>query len=270
MIARRAQTIARALAVLAFALGAFAAPALAGSVADRVQATGLLRVCIWPDYYGITYRDPRDQQLRGIDIDLAAEFAKRLGAKVRFVDTSFPEFADELAADRCDIAMFAIGITPERQQRVQFSQPYLASGIYGITTRGNRVVRNWEDIDRPGVRVAVQVGTFMEPVMAKALRYATLVVIRPPQTREQELEAGRVDVFMTDIPYSRRLLQNADWARLVAPSEPFHPVSYAYAVKPGDDEWLARVDAFVAEVKRNGTLDTFARRHGLGEIVVRN
>jgi cyclohexadienyl dehydratase len=73
---------------------------------------------------------------------------------------------------------------------------------------------------------------------------------------------------MTDYPYSRRLLDVADWARLVAPSRPFHVVPYAYAVKPGDDEWLREVDRFVAQVKRDGRLETVARRHGVAEIVV--
>ncbi|MGS0758538.1 amino acid ABC transporter substrate-binding protein, partial [Roseateles sp. GG27B] len=84
---------------------------------------------------------------------------------------------------------------------LKFSQPYLRSDIYAVTTRSSRVVRQWSDIDQPGVKVAVQAGTFMEPVMAAALRQAQLVVIRPPVTREQELEAGRIDVFMTDYPY---------------------------------------------------------------------
>jgi ABC-type amino acid transport substrate-binding protein len=56
---------------------------------------------------------------------------------------------------------------------------------------------------------------------------------------------------------------------MVAPSKPFHPIPYAYAVKPGDDEWLRRIDDFVAEIRRDGTLEAAARRHGLSEIVVR-
>jgi hypothetical protein len=107
------------------------------------------------------------------------------------------------------------------------------------------VVTQWADIDKPGVQVAVQAGTFMEPVMAAALKQARMVVVKPPATRERELESGRVDVFMTDYPYSRRLLDNADWATLVAPPKPFHVLPYAYAVKPGDDDWLAQVDGFV-------------------------
>ncbi|MEK8050370.1 ABC transporter substrate-binding protein [Ideonella sp. DXS22W] len=260
----------RAASALALAcLAAVTQPVSAGPVAERQRSSGELRVCIWPDYYGITYRNPRTEQLVGIDIDLSAEFAKSLGLKLQYLESSFAKLVDHLLEDRCDIAMHAVGVTPQRQKVLRFSQPYLQSDIYGITTRSNHVVRRWEDIDRPGVRVAVQAGTFMEPVMTEALKQAQMVIIRPPKTREQELEAGRVDVFMTDFPYSRRLLDNADWARLVAPPRPFHTIPYAYAVKPGDDDWLRQVDQFVAQIKRDGRLETAARRHGLGEIVVK-
>ncbi|MFX8172474.1 transporter substrate-binding domain-containing protein, partial [Acinetobacter baumannii] len=84
-------------------------------------------------------------------------------------------------------------MTTQRQQALRFSRPYLQSDIYGVTTQSSRVVQRWEDIDKPGVRVAVQAGTFMEPVMAAALKQATMVIVRPPETRERELEAGRVD-----------------------------------------------------------------------------
>ena len=262
-----ATTIPRLAGALLLAAAALQ-PAAAGPVLERIKASGTLRVCIWPDYYGITWRSPRTGQLAGIDIELSAEFAKSLGVKVQYVDSSFAKLIDDLTAERCDIAMHAVGITPQRQQALKFSQPYLKSDIYAVTTRSSRVVRQWADIDMPGVKVAVQAGTFMEPVMAAELKQAQMVVIKPPLVREQELEAGRVDVFMTDYPYSRRLLDNADWARLVSPPQPFHPIPYAYAVKPGDDEWLRRVDEFVAQIKRDGRLEAAARRAGLSEIVV--
>jgi len=235
---------------------------------ERVRAAGTLRVCIWPDYYGITYRNPRTQQLGGIDIDLSAELARDLGVKLQYVESSFPQLVGDVNAGRCDVAMFAVGILPSRKEHLAFTEPYLQSDIYGVTTRASRTVRQWGDIDQPGVVVAVQAGTFMEPVMRDALKQARMVVVRPPATREQELEAGRVDVFMTDYPYSRRLLDNADWARLVAPPRPFFVLPYGYAVKQGDARWLARLDEFVAAIKHDGRLLAAARRHGLADIVV--
>ncbi len=245
------------------------ATASAGGTLAAIKRSGELRVCIWPDYYGITFRNPRNGQLAGIDIDLSAALAKDLGAQLHYVESSFATLSDDVVNGRCDIAMFAVGITAQRRERLAFSAPYLQSDIYAVTTRSNRVVKRWEDIDRPGVVVAVQAGTFMEPVMTERLKQATLQVVRPPATREAELEAGRVDVFMTDYPYSRRLLDNADWMRLVSPPTPFHVLPYGYAVRPGDAAWLARVNEFVAAIQRDGRLSAAASRHGLSAIVVR-
>ena len=152
-----------------------AAPAQAGLVLDRVRASGAVRVCIWPDYYGVSLRSPRTQQLVGIDIDLSAALATDLQLKLDYVDSSFTTLMADLEGDRCDVAMFAIGMLPQRQARLRFTRPYMQSDIYAVTTKSNRVVQRWEDIDKPGVAVAVQAGTFMEPVMSAALKQARLV-----------------------------------------------------------------------------------------------
>ena len=204
-----------------------------------------------------------------IDIDNAQSLAKDLGVQVQFVDSSFAKLVEDVTADKCDLAMFAVGITPARQEKLRFTQPHLVSDIYGITTKTNTVIKQWADIDKPGVLVGVQAGTFMEPIMAQRLKQATLVRIQLPATRERELTAGRIDVFMTDYPYSRRLMDNADWARLIESPEPFSVLPYGYAVKRGDAAWLATVESFVARIKADGRLQRAASQNGLSAIVVR-
>jgi cyclohexadienyl dehydratase len=254
--------------VLAIGLPMAGSGLMAGSIHERVRASKTIRVCIWPDYYGITFRNPRTQDLVGIDIDLAHELAADLSMKVEFVDSSFASLRSDVLGDRCDIAMFAVAMLAQRMQHLRFTRPYLRSDIYAITMRGSSTIKQWADIDRPGILVGTQTGTFMEPVMAATLKNARLVSIKPPQTRERELEAGRIDVFMTDYPYSRRLLDNADWATLISPSKPFHTMPYGYAVKPGDDSWYFVVDDFVARIQKDGRLEALAKRHGLASMVV--
>jgi ABC-type amino acid transport substrate-binding protein len=236
----------------------------------HVLQTGQLRVCIWPDYYGISYRNPKTLQLDGIDVDLAHELARDLGPEVRveFVDSSFARLIEDVAGDRCDIAMFAIGITPARAEKLRFTQPHLQSDVYAVTTRSNRRVQKWADIDQPGVVVAVAKGTFHEPLMRERLRQARLVVLDTPFAREQEVESGRADVFMTDYPYSQRMLANSDWARLVSPPAIYHLTPYACAMAPGDDRWHERVERFISAVKHDGRLLETARRHRL-EIIAK-
>ena len=235
---------------------------------ERIVAAGRLQVCIWPDYYGISWRNPKTQQLAGIDVDMARELAKDLRVKLQFVDSSFAQLVDDVDQERCDIAMFAVGITPQRAERLRFTRPHLKSDIYAVTTKSNRRIRAWEDIDKPGVVVAVAKGTLHEPVMRARLRQATLLTTATTQGREQEVESGRADVFMTDYPFSRRMLETTDWARLVAPPETYHVTPYAYAIKPNDDRWYARIERFMSDVKRDGRLAAAVKRHKLDPIAV--
>ena len=241
--------------------------AAADSRLDRVVAEGKLRVCIWPDYYGITYRNPKTQELSGIDVDMARALAHDIGVAVDFIDSSFATLVDDITGDRCDIAMFAIGVTAARQQKLRFTQPHLASDIYAIASRSNRRIRDWQDIDRAGTIVAVARGTLHEPVMKERLTAAQLLVLDTPFAREQEVQSGRADVFMTDYPYSQRFLARSDWARLLAPPGTYHVTPYAYAMQPGDDAWFERIERFVADVKRDGRLQAAAKRYGLAPIV---
>jgi cyclohexadienyl dehydratase len=237
---------------------------------EQILARKQLRVCIWPDYYGITLRNPKTQKLEGVDADMAIEFAKDLGVGLEFVDSAFARLIPDVLSARCDVAMFAVGITPARSDKLRFAKPTLVSDIYGITTRHNRRIRSWEDIDKPGTVVAVIKGTLHEPIMRERLKSATLSVLDTPMAREQEVSSGRADVFMTDYPYSRRMLETTDWARLVAPPNTFHLTHYAYAVAPGDERWLNRVDQFVRDIKRDGRLMQAASRYRLESIVVRD
>ena len=254
--------------------GALLAPHAAAQAApaadrlERIRAAGAVRICIWPDYYGITFRNPKSGELSGVDETLSREFARDLGVKPVYVDSSFANFIPDLLADRCDVAMFGVGMLPERAAKVRFTQPSLRSDIWAVTTKTHPSVKSWDDIDKPGRVVAVQAGTFMEPVMKSALKNAELVSVKLPATRERELQAGRVDVFMTDYAYSRRVVDNADWAKVMPPERPVHPLGYGYAVAPGDDAWLARLDRFVVDVKKDGRLLAAARAFKLEPIVV--
>jgi len=104
--------------------------------------------------------------------------------------------------------------------------------------------------------------------MRQRLKFAELRVLDTPHAREQEVESGRADVFMTDFPFSRRMLETTDWARLVKPTGTYHVTPYAYALQPGDDAWHARLERFVAEVKKDGRLKAAAVRHKLEPIIV--
>lgn len=259
------------LTVLFLAFGLAISSSFAASLSlDDIQKNKLLKVCIWPEYFGISYVNSRTGILQGIDIDLSKALAKDLGVKLEYVHTSFANFMDDLLNEKCHIAMMGVGITPERVQKVKFSKPYLRSDIYAVALKANSSINSWDDIDRVGKVVVVQKGTFMEPVLRSYLRHANLYAASKPGEREREVESGRADVFATDYPYSQKMLQNTDWAKVIEPNRPIRQTEYAYAVRPEDDAWLARVNQFVAQIKKDGRLSEAAATHRLTPIVVKD
>lgn len=258
------------IALLAgISIAAVGSTAQAQSVQSRlfeITKNHVLRVCTFTGYYAIAFRDPKTQQLTGIDIDLANDLAKSLDAKLQFVETNFGTFIADLQAGKCDVAMFGIGITLKRAQAVEFTRPYLQTGIYAIVRKGGSI-KDWADIDKPGVKVAVTLGSYIEPFMHSYLKHATVVPIAPPATREQELMARHVDVEMVDYPTAQKVQSDFDWAQTITPPTQLLSTPFGYAIQPGDQIWLNYLNLFVDTIKRNGTLKAAAEKNHLGPIV---
>src|ERR1700749_2028393 len=154
----------------------------------EITKTKKLRVCQFPLYYSISFRDPKTGEIKGIDADLSKELAKELDAKLEIVETSFGSFIADLQANKCEIGMFGVGATLKRAQAVEFSKPYLITNIYAVTRKGGKIA-TWDDIDQKGIKGAVSLGTYIEVFMKAYLKNAELISIAPPNTREPELVA---------------------------------------------------------------------------------
>ncbi len=248
----------------------FALPVQADSRIDRIQSSDQLRVCIWPGYFSISARHPKTGELEGLDIELAQAFADDLGVKLNFVETNFGRFMDDIEQDACDLGMFAIAITPSRAERIDYSKPYLASHMYAVTTKTHASLQQWQDMDQPGTVVCVQKGTYMEGYMKENLKHAEVLVVANPREREESVLSGRADVFITDYPYSRKVLKFYDWARLIEPQDVSapRPFKYAYVVAKNQPEWLERVNAFVDQIQQDGRLKQAASHHDLLPAVI--
>ncbi len=229
---------------------------------ETIKANSTLRVCHWPAYYGVSFVNPKSGNLEGIDIDLAHELSKELGVKLEFIKTSFAYFIQDLAEDKCDIAMFGVGITPERAKHVDFSAPYLSSDIYAISTKNSPTIQTWQDLNQKGHILVVQKGTFMEDA-AVAFDKASILSVVEFQQREKEVRSGRADAFLTDFPYGKKIIKTYDWAHLIEPDSPFYRIDYAYAISKGDPAWLAYINGFVGKIKDDGRLQKYADKNGL-------
>ena len=231
-----------------------------------IPQKGKLRVCQVPNYYAISFRNPKTGELEGIDVDLSKELAKELDVQLEIVETTFSTFIADLQADKCDIGMFAVAATLKRAQAVEFSNPYLESGLFAIVRDGSKI-QKWEDVDQPGVRVVTGLGSFMDDIMKGYLKKATQRSVTPPADMLSELAANKADVYISDYPASVRIKREFDWARLIAPSDPLAVTPYSYVVAPGDQIWLNYINLFVRTIHNDGRLKKYAEKHNLSQMV---
>lgn len=252
------------------ALALFCLPvcAFSGETLDRIQSEQSLRVCIWPLRQGLTMRDWRTQTLSGVDIVLSQELAKSLGVRALYVDSTYSAMTQDLEQGRCDIAMFGLTIRVVPQgAAIAYSQPYLYSSVYAVTMKGNQTISNWQDVDQSGVMIGVLDSSIAEVWVKQHFKRATTVLVGSSNTREKELQAGRIDLFLTDQIFGRRITEVFDWVSVLPPRAEGPKLQFGYTVKANDPEWLQTVNQFIDTVRQDGRLAAAAKQYGLSSML---
>jgi polar amino acid transport system substrate-binding protein len=142
-------------------------------VVREMAPTGKLRAAINLGNMVLAQKDPTTGEPRGITVDLARELGGRLGLPVELVtfDAAGKVF-EALKASAWDIAFLAI--EPVRAAEIAFTAPYvIIEGVYMVPT--NSPLRAVEEVDREGVRIAVNKGSAYDLFLTRTLKHAQLV-----------------------------------------------------------------------------------------------
>lgn len=168
------------------------APAL-----NRIVAAGVVRIGTTGDYAPFTFAS--GDRLTGADIDLALSLAESLGVRAVFVRTTWASLMGDLAADRFDLAIGGVSITPARAAVAAFSKPYASGGKTIIARcRDARRFNSLAAVDRRGVRVIVNPGGTNEQFVRANVHKAPIRVYPDNRTVFDEIRVGRADVMITD------------------------------------------------------------------------
>jgi polar amino acid transport system substrate-binding protein len=103
------------------------APVAAAELPAAIKQAGELHLTVNSTYAPMEYRDPASNELRGLDIDLANEFAKRLGVKIIWSETPFAELIPSLQTKRADFIISGISDRSSRREAADFVD-YLTTG----------------------------------------------------------------------------------------------------------------------------------------------
>jgi polar amino acid transport system substrate-binding protein len=143
------------------------------AVRRDIAPGGTLRVAINYGNPVLAQQDPASGEPRGVSADIARELARRLGIACAFVtyDAAGKVF-DALAQGAWDVAFMAID--PKRAAQIDFTPPYvIIEGSYMV--RADSPLRAIDDVDRPGVRIAVGKGSAYDLYLTREIGHAQIV-----------------------------------------------------------------------------------------------
>ena len=132
------------LAVGLLGLG-LSTPAFAQSALDQIKSAGALRVGTEGTYPPFTFHDDAGK-LVGFDVEIAQEIAKRLGVTAEFVEGPWDGLIAGIDANRYDVVINQVGITDERKEKYDFSEPYIASKAAMVVKGDNTTITSFADL----------------------------------------------------------------------------------------------------------------------------
>ena len=196
----------------------------------------------------------------GVSVDLAGEFARRLGIPLELVVfDSAGKSVDAVTAEQADFGFFAVD--PVRGAGIAFSAPYvLIEGAYLV--KNDSPVRTNDEVDRAGRSVVVGTGSAYDLYLTRALQHAQIV--RAPTS------PSVVQTFLeqdADVAAGVRQQLEADAARTpglrLLPGR-FMVIQHAMGIpKARSPEAVDVLRQFVEEMKASGFVADALARHGI-------
>ena len=267
------------------ACGAGASPS-AVSGPDRVKAAGTLVWCTdtWSPPFASTATGGNAEvgsEAVGLDIDIAAEVAKRLGVTSKISPTGFDVALSSLGSGACDLVISNMTSTvPGRAEKADFVD-YLATWTGFLVASGNpKAIRTVEDLAGKSVVVAPD-----DPLSAPVLQAASadLVAAGKPaieivwttesaqKTEEEtvgELVAGQVDALAGDSAFNAYYVDKPPYAGASEIGGPLlDPQPIGIAVRRDDAGMMDAVAAAIDAMYADGTMKAIIAKWGLTDAV---
>lgn len=212
----------------------------------------ILRVGVSPRSQPMIFK--QGDRMTGIEADFAQKIGAALNRKVVFIEMKWDNLIDALEQDKIDIIMSNMSITAPRSMRINFTTPYMQSGLSGLFRRDNYDPTNLlaNTLRNQNKRIGFVQNTTGEFYCRERFTRATLEEYSTPADGVAALKTGRIDMFIHDAPliwWSSAVNE----AELVAFHEVLNVEPLAWGISKSNMQLLDEVNALIAQWQKDGT-----------------
>jgi polar amino acid transport system substrate-binding protein len=208
-----------------------------------------LRVGMELAYPPFEMADPQGEPT-GISVDLARALGEALGRPIEIKNLPFDGLIPSLKTGKIDLILSSMTATPERSRAIDFSEPYLRTGLCLLVgTRSS--IESAADLDQPGRLLAVKQGTTGHVYATQKLRSAKTLVLDRESACVLEVAQGKAHAFLYDqMSVLKHWQQNPTTTRALL--NPIQEEAWAIGLRKGQDSLRESVNRFLREFREKG------------------
>jgi len=220
-----------------------AAPAAGGKLVMATNAE-------FPPY---EYHD--NNQIVGIDVDIATAIARELGMELEVEDISFDAIIPAVQSGKADFGAAGMTVNDDRKVNVDFTNTY-AKATQVIIVKQDSDIATVDDL--AGKTIGVQLGTTGD-IYAEDIEGATLERYNKGFEAVQALLQDKIDAVVIDGEPAKVFVEQNTELKLLA--EPLTEEEYAICVKKGNTELLDKMNAALAKLEESGELQAIIDKY---------
>ena len=190
-----------------------------------------------------------DGNIVGIDAEIAAAIAEKLGMELDIKDMEFDSLITACAGGSVDVVLAGMTVTEERKESVNFSDSY-ATGIQVIIVKDGSAIAAYEDLE--GKMIGVQSGTTGDIYCTDEFGQDNVKQFANGALAVEALKNDQVDCVIIDNEPAKAFVASNEGLKILETE--YAVEDYAIAIAKGNTELLEKINKALKELKDDGTI----------------
>ena len=216
---------------------------------------GVLRMGTNATFPPYEYVD-ENNEVAGIDADIAAAIADKLGMELEITDMAFDSLIPALQSDTIDIVLAGMTVDPERAESVNFTDSY-ATGVQVIIVPEGSDIASPDDLE--GKNIGVQTGTTGDLYCTDDYGQEFVKQFDNGPLAVAALLNGQVDCVVIDNEPAKNYVAANEGLKILDTA--YANEDYAAALAKEDTELFEQVNTAIQELKEDGTIASIIEKY---------
>ena len=197
-----------------------------------------------------------DGNIVGIDAEIAAAIAEKLGMELEIKDMEFDSLITACAGGSVDVVLAGMTVTDERKESVNFSDSY-ATGIQVIIVKEDSEIATVDDLE--GKTIGVQAGTTGDIYCTDDYGQDYVKQYNNGALAVAALNNDQVDCVIIDNEPAKNFVAANEGLKIL--DTEYVTEDYAIAIAKENTELLEKINTAMAELKADGTIDKIVNKY---------